>query len=126
MANKAGPTRLGFCLVLKFFELEGRFPEVVEETPQQAVEYVAELVKVPAADFVKYSLTGRTPTPPPACATGSPPANASPAPPPGAPSPQPPMSLASKATSPPAPSSTRPAPTSPATASSCSTTPTRC
>ncbi|MFE6732159.1 hypothetical protein [Streptomyces californicus] len=27
VANKTGPTRLGFCLMLKFFELEGRFPE---------------------------------------------------------------------------------------------------
>ncbi|MFF8445844.1 hypothetical protein ACF07U_33835 [Streptomyces californicus] len=27
VADKTGPTRLGFCLMLKFFELEGRFPE---------------------------------------------------------------------------------------------------
>ncbi|MEV7436932.1 Tn3 family transposase [Streptomyces griseoviridis] len=52
VANKTGPTRLGFCLLLKFFELEGRFPDLLE--------YVAGLVKVPAADFAKYSLSGRT------------------------------------------------------------------
>ncbi|WP_330340261.1 hypothetical protein [Streptomyces sp. NBC_00557] len=51
-----GPTRLGFSLVLRFFELEGRFPEFVEEIPPQAVEYVTELVKVPAADFVLVGL----------------------------------------------------------------------
>ncbi|WP_435851447.1 DUF4158 domain-containing protein [Streptomyces mirabilis] len=45
VANKSGPTRLGFCLMLKFFEIEGRFPEFVEEFPQPAVEYVAGLVK---------------------------------------------------------------------------------
>lgn len=26
VGNKSGPTRLGFVLLLKFFELEGRFP----------------------------------------------------------------------------------------------------
>ncbi len=60
VANKTGPTRLGFCLALKFFELEGRFPQSVEDVPQAAVEYVAGLVKVPASDFAGYSLTGRT------------------------------------------------------------------
>ncbi|MGP2442602.1 DUF4158 domain-containing protein [Streptomyces sp. JW3] len=49
MANKSGTTRLGFSLSLKFFELEGRFPDALEEVPSVAVEYVAGLVKVPAA-----------------------------------------------------------------------------
>ncbi|MGP4110463.1 DUF4158 domain-containing protein [Streptomyces sp. 4N509B] len=58
VANKSGPTRLGFCLMLKFFEIEGRFPEFVEEFPQPAVEYVAELVKVPAGELAEYDLRG--------------------------------------------------------------------
>jgi hypothetical protein len=60
VANKSGATRLGFSLLLKFFELEGRFPDVLEEVPPTAVEYVADLVKVPATDFAKYTLAGRT------------------------------------------------------------------
>ncbi|MFE7245344.1 Tn3 family transposase [Streptomyces sp. NPDC057580] len=56
VANKTGPTRLGFCLMLKFFEMEGRFPEFIEEFPQPAVEYVAGLVKVPATELAKYDL----------------------------------------------------------------------
>ncbi|MGW5927026.1 carboxylesterase family protein [Streptomyces anulatus] len=60
VANKSGATRLGFSLLLKFFELEGRFPDVSEEVPPTAVEYVADLVKVPATDFAKYTLSGRT------------------------------------------------------------------
>ncbi|MET8537973.1 Tn3 family transposase [Streptomyces sp. NPDC005065] len=60
VANKAGTTRLGFCLMLKFFEMEGRFPDLLEEVPQAAVEYVAGLVKVPAAEFAKYDLTSRS------------------------------------------------------------------
>ena len=49
VANKSGPTRLGFALLLKFFELEGRFPDLLEEVPQAAVEYVAGLVQLPRA-----------------------------------------------------------------------------
>jgi uncharacterized membrane protein len=37
VANKSGATRLGFSLLLKFFELEGRFPDLLEEVPSAAV-----------------------------------------------------------------------------------------
>ncbi|MFJ7911392.1 DUF4158 domain-containing protein [Kitasatospora sp. NPDC096204] len=60
VANKSGPTRLGFVLMLKFFELEGRFPQFVEEFPQAAVDYVADVVKVPAEDLAKYDLSSRS------------------------------------------------------------------
>jgi len=40
VANKSGATRLGFGLLLKFFELEGRFPDVLEEeVPSAAVGF---------------------------------------------------------------------------------------
>lgn len=58
--NKSGATRLGFALMLKFYELEGRFPAYLEEVPAAAVEYVASLVKVDSGLFAKYSWTGRT------------------------------------------------------------------
>lgn len=60
VANKSGATWLGFSLLLKFFELEGRFPDVLEEVPPAGVEYVADLVKVPATNFAKYTVVGRT------------------------------------------------------------------
>ncbi|MGW4824867.1 DUF4158 domain-containing protein [Streptomyces sp. NPDC004227] len=60
VANKSGPTRLGFVLMLKFFELEGRFPRFVEEFPPTAVDYVAAVVKVPAEDLAKYDLSSRS------------------------------------------------------------------
>jgi len=41
LANKSGATRLGFALLLRFFDLEARFPAHVGELPQTAVEYVA-------------------------------------------------------------------------------------
>ncbi|GAA3598542.1 hypothetical protein [Streptomyces osmaniensis] len=31
VANKSGTAQLGFSLLLNFFELEGRFPDVLEE-----------------------------------------------------------------------------------------------
>lgn len=46
VGNKTGATRLGFAVVLKFFELDARFPGYPEEIPQQAVDYVATQVQV--------------------------------------------------------------------------------
>ncbi|MGX1025332.1 DUF4158 domain-containing protein [Streptomyces sp. SAI-097] len=46
--------------MLKFFELEGRFPQFVEEFPPTAVDYVAAVVKVPAEDLAKYDLSSRS------------------------------------------------------------------
>ncbi|MCG5216541.1 DUF4158 domain-containing protein [Streptosporangium sp. KLBMP 9127] len=47
-------------MILKFYEIEGRFPAYAEEVPQAAVEYIASLVKVDTALFTKYSWQGRT------------------------------------------------------------------
>ncbi|MCA1679964.1 MAG: DUF4158 domain-containing protein, partial [Actinobacteria bacterium] len=60
LANKTGPTRLGFALLLKFFDLEGRFPTHAGELPQAAIDYVARLVKVPVAELGRYAWSGRT------------------------------------------------------------------
>ena len=60
IANKAGVTRLGFAVMLKFYEIEGRFPAYREEVPQAAVDYLGSLVMVEPALFAKYSWRGRT------------------------------------------------------------------
>ncbi|MGO9789733.1 MAG: DUF4158 domain-containing protein, partial [Solirubrobacteraceae bacterium] len=60
VANKTGATRLGFALLLKFFELEGRFPAHAAELPPAAVRYVAGLVKVEASEPAQYAWSGRT------------------------------------------------------------------
>lgn len=60
VGNKTWPTRLGFAVLLKFYEIEGRFPAYPEEVPPVAVEYVAALVKVSPVAFAKYSWTSRT------------------------------------------------------------------
>ena len=60
IANKAGVTRLGFAVMLKFYVIEGRFPAYPEEVPPPAVRYLGSLVNVDPVLFGKYSWTGRT------------------------------------------------------------------
>jgi TnpA family transposase len=62
VANKHGATRLGFALLLKFFESEARFPRDLGELPAAAVAYVAEQVKVQAALLSEYGWSDRTAT----------------------------------------------------------------
>lgn len=48
-------------VLLKFFELEGRFPRQVGEAPPAAVEYLAQQVKVDPSEFASgYALSGPT------------------------------------------------------------------
>lgn len=49
LSNKSGTTRLGFGVLLKYFELEGRFPRHAGDVPCAAIDYVAHQVKVPPA-----------------------------------------------------------------------------
>ncbi len=60
VANKTGATRLGFAVLLKFFEIDARFPQHAGEVPAAAVAYVAEQVKVPAEEFATYSWSSRS------------------------------------------------------------------
>lgn len=60
MANKSGSTRLGFALLLKFFELEARFPRGPEEVPPAAVSYVAGQVSVADEEFARYPWASRS------------------------------------------------------------------
>ena len=59
LANKTGATRLGFAVMLKFFELEARFPRR-EDVPRVAVEFVAGQLKVDAGLFGEYRWSGST------------------------------------------------------------------
>jgi len=59
LANKAGPTRLGFAVLLKFFQYAARFPLSMREVPATAVAYIARQVGVPAEEFLRYDWEGR-------------------------------------------------------------------
>jgi hypothetical protein len=58
--NKYGATKLGFCLLLKFFEIEGRFPRHAGEIPRVVVDFVAAQVGVDPAEFAGYDWSGRS------------------------------------------------------------------
>lgn len=60
VGNKSGVTRLGFAVLLKFFEIKARFPRSADEVPAAAVDYVAEQVKVVPDGFAEYQFSGRT------------------------------------------------------------------
>ncbi len=60
LANKSGATRLGFALMLKFFELEGRFPRHAAEVPRAAIDFMAGQVKVDPTLFAENYWSGRT------------------------------------------------------------------
>ena len=59
IGNKSGATRLGFALMLKFFELEARLPRR-EDVPKAAVEFMAGQVKVDPVLFGEYHWSGST------------------------------------------------------------------
>ena len=52
--------RLGLAVLLKFFQLEGRFPHDHKEVPLPAVEYLAEQLEVPALAWFDSPLKGRS------------------------------------------------------------------
>jgi TnpA family transposase len=60
LANKSGPTRLGFAVLLKFFELEGRFPHYRDEVPTIVVRDLARQVGVLPELYRHYDWDGRT------------------------------------------------------------------
>ena len=57
--KKRGATRLGFALLLKFFQIDGRFPNGAFEIPAQAVRFMAEQVGVEAGELYDYPWKGR-------------------------------------------------------------------
>ena len=60
LGNKTGATRLGFALLLKLFQSDGRFPRRPEDVPIAAVEALASQIGVPAAAWPGYDWRGRT------------------------------------------------------------------
>jgi hypothetical protein len=59
LANKTGATRLGFALLLKFFQYEARFPSQAQDVPALVVPHVAKQVEVPVAAFAAYDWQSR-------------------------------------------------------------------
>lgn len=60
LRNKSGSTRLGFALLLKFFQIEGRFPEAPNEIPGPVVNFLSEQTQVPPEVWQDYPWEGIT------------------------------------------------------------------
>ncbi len=52
LANKTGATRVGFALLLKHFQIEGRFPHSKHDIPKAALPHVAHQVGVPVDQYL--------------------------------------------------------------------------
>ena len=60
VGNKTGATRLGFAVLLKFFESRARFPLDRAEVPVEAVAFLAEQVGVEFGSLAGYDWSGRS------------------------------------------------------------------
>jgi Domain of unknown function (DUF4158) len=60
LTNKTGPTRLGYALLLKCFQYEGRFPPAKHDIPKSVVDYIARQLKLDPALYTQYDWEGRT------------------------------------------------------------------
>ncbi|GHO60729.1 DUF4158 domain-containing protein [Ktedonobacter robiniae] len=60
VGNKTGATRLGFAVLLKFFQREARFPTFKNDIPGNVITFVADQVDVPAEMYLQYAWQGRT------------------------------------------------------------------
>ena len=57
--SKKGANRLGFALLLKFFQLQGRFPEKKNRIPRVVRAFVAEQLGIDEALYESYNWQGR-------------------------------------------------------------------
>ena len=60
LAKRTDRSRLGFAVLLKFFQVEGRFPNDRKEIPTAALNYLAAQFDVSREAFSQYDLRGRS------------------------------------------------------------------
>ncbi len=60
LANKTGANRLGFVVLLKYFQWEGRFPDHWHEVPRAVVDHIAHRLTIPVERYLQYDLEGRS------------------------------------------------------------------
>lgn len=60
LVNKSGANCLGFALLLKFFQIEAKFPTSRSEVPQPVISYVAKQLDLSPRVYREYEWQGRT------------------------------------------------------------------
>jgi Domain of unknown function (DUF4158) len=58
--SKIGVSRLGFAVLLKFFEIAHKFPSSAQDVPPSVVSYIAQQVNVPAEKYFEIDWNGRS------------------------------------------------------------------
>lgn len=58
--NKIGETRIGFAVLLKFFQNEARFPTYKYEVPKAVIAYIAKQIFLKPGLYAQYDWTGRS------------------------------------------------------------------
>ena len=58
--NKIGGNKIGFALLLKYFQLMARFPDVSENIPDVIISYIANQLNLPVSIYSDYNWHGRT------------------------------------------------------------------
>ena len=53
-------SRIGFAVLLKFFQIEGRFPSSRKEVPAVALDYLGDQLEVSRKAFSEYEFAGRS------------------------------------------------------------------
>jgi len=59
IGNKTGASRLGFTVLLKFFQQEARFPAKKQEIPKVVIEFIAHQLGLPPMLFEEYRWGGQ-------------------------------------------------------------------
>ena len=60
LVGKSWKTHVGFCVLLKFFQKEGRFPASTKEVPLTAVQFIAQQLDSGKEDWEEYPWDGAT------------------------------------------------------------------
>ena len=60
LQQRTKQNRLGFSILLKFFQIEGRFPAFHKEVPKIAAEFLADLLSIASELWINYPLKDRT------------------------------------------------------------------
>jgi hypothetical protein len=58
--RKRLPLQLGYVVLLKFFQYQGRFPKSAREVPRRIIKHIANQLEIASANWSNYDWSGRT------------------------------------------------------------------
>ena len=58
--SKIDHNQLGYALMLKYFQSEGKFPQRKQDIPDQIIIHIARQLRIQESAYVSYNWTGRT------------------------------------------------------------------